>query len=86
MTNEVPATGETGAGLGYYYVEAHVTFSSTSNRSVHIVSAKKYVNEADLSRRLSKWAVKLGQFNIKFLSKATIKGQVMANFVAKFSP
>ncbi|GFS42946.1 hypothetical protein Acr_00g0082720 [Actinidia rufa] len=42
--------------------------------------------KADLIGRLSKWFLELGQFDIKFSSRATIKGQVLADFVAEFSP
>ena len=41
--------------------------------------------KAELSSRLCKWVVELGQFNIKSLPKATIKSQVFANFIAEFS-
>ena len=37
-----------------------------------------------LLRRLSKWVVKLRQFNIKLLPKAAIRGKVLANFVIEF--
>ena len=35
---------------------------------------------------MSKWAIELGQFDVKFLPKVAIKGQVLAEFVAKFLP
>ena len=47
---------------------------------------KNIFSKVDLSGRLSKWAIKLGQSDIKFLPKAAIKGQVLADFVAEFSP
>ncbi|GFY88776.1 hypothetical protein Acr_06g0007160 [Actinidia rufa] len=42
--------------------------------------------KVDLMGRLSKWSLELGQFDIKFSPSAAIKGQVLADFVAEFSP
>ncbi|GFZ00573.1 hypothetical protein Acr_14g0002080 [Actinidia rufa] len=47
---------------------------------------KNILSKADLSDRLSKWAVELGQSDIKFLPRAAIKGQVLTDFVTEFSP
>ena len=47
---------------------------------------KNILSKADLSDRLFKWAVELGQSDIKFPSRAVIKGQVLADFVVEFSP
>ena len=44
------------------------------------------MSKADLFGRLSKWAIELGQLDIKFLPRATIKGQVLTNFVVEFLP
>ncbi|GFS40490.1 hypothetical protein Acr_00g0068850 [Actinidia rufa] len=47
---------------------------------------KAILMKADLTGRLSKWSLELGQFDISFLPRAAIKGQVLADFVAEFSP
>ena len=47
---------------------------------------KNILSKATLSGRLSKWVVELGQIDIKFLPRATIKRQVFDDFVAEFSP
>ncbi|GFY85504.1 hypothetical protein Acr_04g0002420 [Actinidia rufa] len=47
---------------------------------------KAILMKADLTGRLSKWSLELGQFDISFLPRAAINGQVLANFVAEFSP
>ena len=39
----------------------------------------------DVSGRLTEWAIELGEFDIKFMSRTTIKGQALADFVAKFT-
>lgn len=40
----------------------------------------------DSSRRLIKWAVELSKFDIVFKMKIVVKGQVLADFMAKFTP
>ena len=39
----------------------------------------------DLSGRLVKWAVELGEFDITYKPRAAIKGQALADFVAEFT-
>ena len=34
---------------------------------------------------MTKWAIKLGEFDIKFMPRTAIKGQALANFVAEFT-
>ena len=34
---------------------------------------------------LLKWAIKLSQFNIKFIPRPAIKGQALADFIAEFT-
>ena len=40
----------------------------------------------DLSGRISKWAVELGQYDIHFQPQTTIKAQILADFIAEFTP
>ncbi|XP_058223096.1 uncharacterized protein LOC131332814 [Rhododendron vialii] len=42
--------------------------------------------KADLSNRVSKWAVKLANFDISFEPRTAIKGQVLADFIAELTP
>ena len=35
--------------------------------------------------RLLKWAIELGQFDVNFHPRTAIQGQVLANFIAKFT-
>ncbi|XP_058189290.1 uncharacterized protein LOC131306877 [Rhododendron vialii] len=41
---------------------------------------------ADFSGRISTWSVELSQYDIDYQSRIAIKGQVLADFVAEFSP
>ena len=36
--------------------------------------------------RIAKWGTRLGSFDIRYRSHSSIKGQVLADFVAEFSP
>ena len=41
---------------------------------------------ADFARRISKWGAKISTLNVKYLPRMTIKGQVLADFIAEFTP
>ncbi|XP_058189204.1 uncharacterized protein LOC131306792 [Rhododendron vialii] len=41
---------------------------------------------ADLSNRVSKWTVELANFDIRFEPRTTIKGQILADFIAELTP
>ena len=47
-------------------------------------SLKNILSRADLSSQLSKWAIELGQSDIKFQLRVAIKGQILADFVVEF--
>ncbi|XP_028058191.1 uncharacterized protein LOC114262049 [Camellia sinensis] len=47
---------------------------------------KSVFNRADFSGRTAKWAVELGEFDIKFQPRTAIKAQVLADFFAEFTP
>ena len=38
-----------------------------------------------MSERLTKCAIELGEFDIKFMPRTTIKGQAVVDFVAEFT-
>ena len=40
---------------------------------------------ADYTRRIAKWGIILGAFDIKYMPHTSIKGQVLADLVAKFT-
>ncbi|XP_057482051.1 uncharacterized protein LOC130768985 [Actinidia eriantha] len=46
---------------------------------------KDILLKVDLTGRLSKWSLELGQFDIKFSPRMAIKGQVLADIVVEFS-
>jgi hypothetical protein len=47
---------------------------------------KAVLRSADFSGWISKWGAQLGAYNIKYQPRTSIKGQVLADFIAKFTP
>ena len=41
---------------------------------------------SDFTRRIAKWGTRLGTFDIRYKLRNFIKGQVLADFVAEFTP
>ncbi|XP_062147754.1 uncharacterized protein LOC133856715 [Alnus glutinosa] len=46
---------------------------------------KKILQKPDLSGRLVNWSVELGQFDIEFHPRTSVKGQVLADFLMEFN-
>lgn len=47
---------------------------------------KSLLRKADLSNRVSQWAVELANFDIQYEPRTAIKAQVLADFIAEFTP
>lgn len=63
-----------------HYFEGHPTVLYTE------FPLKALLQKADFSGRISTWSVELSQYEIDYQPRMTIKGQVLADFVADFSP
>ena len=46
---------------------------------------KSILRSADYIERIAKWGTVLGAFDIKYMLRTSIKGQVLANLVAEFA-
>jgi hypothetical protein len=46
---------------------------------------KKILQKPDLSGRLVNWAVELGEFDLEFYPRTTIKAQILADFIIEFN-
>ena len=46
---------------------------------------KAILRSADYTRSIAKWGTILGAFDIKYMPRTSIKGQVFADLVAKFA-
>ncbi|XP_022864755.1 uncharacterized protein LOC111384672 [Olea europaea var. sylvestris] len=65
--------------------EAEALLSGTHNSCDDQLSLEQVLQKPDASRRLLKWVVELSEFDIVFTTRASIKGQALANFVAEFT-
>ena len=62
------------------YFQAHPVVVDTS------FPIKLVLHKPEVSGRLVKWAVELGEYDIIFWPATAIKSQALADFVAEFSP
>ena len=46
---------------------------------------KKSMNKPEAAGRMVQWAIKLSQFDIKYLPRTANKAQALADFIAKFT-
>ena len=44
------------------------------------------LKRSDFTGRIAKWGTRLGSFDIRYRPRSLVKGQVLADFVAEFSP
>ena len=63
-----------------HYFQAHTVFVMTE---YHLQSLLK---RSDFTSKIAKWGTRLGSFDIQYRLRSAIKGQVLADFVAEFSP
>ena len=62
-----------------HYFQAHTVVVLTQ------LSLKTILRSADYTGRIAKWGTILGAFDIKYVSRTSVKGQVLANLVAEFT-
>ena len=62
-----------------HYFQAHIVVVLTQ------LPLKSILRTADYTGRIAKWGTILGAFDIKYMPRTSIKGQVLANLVAKLA-
>ena len=62
-----------------HYFQAHTVVILTQ------LPLKAILRSADYTRKIAKWGTILGAFNIKYMPRTLIKGQVLADLVAEFT-
>jgi len=62
------------------YFQAHTVFVLIE------YPLQSLLKRSDFTGRIAKWETRLGSFNIRYRPRNVVKGQVLANFVAEFSP
>ena len=61
------------------YFQAHTVVVLTQ------LPLKSVLRSADYTRRIAKWGTILGAFDIKYMPRTSIKGQVLVDLVAEFA-
>ena len=62
------------------YFQAHTVFVLTE------YPLQSLLKRSDFTGRIAKWGTRLGSFDIRYRPRNAVKGQVLADFVAEFSP
>ena len=62
-----------------HYFQAHTVVVLTQ---LHL---QALLRKSDYTGRIAKWGIKLGAYDVKYMSQTTIKGQVLPDFVAVFT-
>ena len=62
-----------------HYFQAHTVVVLTQ------LSLKSVLRSANYTGRVAKWGTILGAFDIKYMPRTSVKGQVLADLVAKFA-
>ena len=44
------------------------------------------LNRSNVTGRIAKWGTRLGSFDIRYRLQSSVKGQVLADFIAEFTP
>nr|XP_023899446.1 uncharacterized protein LOC112011304 [Quercus suber] len=63
-----------------HYFQAH---------TVHVLTKyplQSLLKRSDFTGRIAKWGTRLGSFDIRYRPRSSVKGQVLADFIAEFSP
>ena len=47
---------------------------------------KKAMNKLEATGRLIQWAIELSEFDVRYQPRNVIKAQVLADFIAEFTP
>ena len=62
-----------------HYFQSHTVVVLTQ------LPLKSLLRSADYTGRIAKWAIILGAFDIKYMPRTLVKGQVVADLVAEFA-
>ena len=62
-----------------HYFQAHTVVVLTQ------LPLKTILRSVDYTGRIAKWGTILGVFNIKYMPRTSVKGQVLADLVAEFT-
>ena len=61
-----------------HYFQAHTVIVLTQ------LPLQTLLQKSDYTGRIAKWGTMLGAYDVRYMPRTTIKGQVLADFVAEF--
>ena len=82
---EIPPDEETGLRIGNYGPKAQAVLPSAFHCCLIEKPLKRVMNSPETVGRMALWAVELSEFDIQYHPQTAIKGQVVADFIAKFT-
>ena len=62
-----------------HYFQAHIVVVLTQ------LTLQALLRKSDYIGRIAKWGTKLGAYDVKYMPRTAIKGQILVNFVAEFT-
>ena len=62
-----------------YYFQAHIIYVLIE------YALQSLLKKSDYTGRIAKWGTRLGSFDVRYRPRTSMKGQVLADFVAEFS-
>ena len=63
-----------------HYFQAHTMFVLTE------YPLQSLLKRSDFMGRIAKWGTRLGSFDIRYRPRSSVKGQVLVDFIAEFTP
>jgi len=85
-TNQIPTTRKIGACSLHHLEEAQALLPNLFDYSPHLAPLRRVEENLKAAERISKWALKLRSYGLRCEPRAVIKGQVLADFIADFTP
>ena len=61
------------------YFQAHTVYVLTE------YPLQSLLKRSNFTRRITKWGTRLGAFDVRYKLRSSVKGQILAKFVAEFS-
>ena len=77
--------GESYLGSSAWHTQANPLLPGTYSCPSHPTSLKTILRSANYIGRVAKWDTILGDFDIKYMPRTSIKGQVLADLVTEFT-